>query len=320
MNKITFPRKDFEGNWWSQKDIEKWFCNSVLTKLSKKLSSIKTTNIIEKKTLRIITNHLYLVLIAPPQRLELWTEIFDKYRANISDTFIKNIRKAFNYDNFRKNILVDLAKILNVKSCPYCNMHYTLYAEEITKKSIKVERLAKFQYDHFFDKCKYPMLSMSLYNLIPSCSTCNHGKSTTKLTLSFNPYYSDISKQFKFELNNPINLYIGAKANDLIDVNFIATDSNKQSDLDDFINTFHLKALYQRHGDIAQEAFDKVYQSPYYSNPDNFRWLSNTNPDYIKRLWLGTYTNENEIEKRPMTKFIQDLNEQAQMLKLSEKD
>lgn len=315
MNKIDFPRIGVDGKYYTQQDIENWFLDNVLkTLLQRLIIKVKPTSIIEDRVLRIITNHLKLILTAPPQRLELWTEIFDKYRANISDTFIKNIRKAFNYDNFRKNILVDLAKILNVKSCPYCNMHYTLYAEEITKKSIKVERLAKFQYDHFFDKCKYPMLSMSLYNLIPSCSTCNHGKSTTKLTLSFNPYYSDICKQFKFELHNPINLFCGGKTPDLINVDLISK-SNNQPELDEFVKTFHLKALYQRHGDIAQEIFDKAYELPYYSNFYNFKWLSNTSPDYIKRLWIGTYPNENEIEKRPMTKFIQDIMEQAQMIK-----
>lgn len=194
-------------------------------------------------------------------------------------------------------------------------MHYTLYAEEGSKRS---DQLARFQFDHFFSKSRYPMLSMSLYNLIPSCALCNQGKSDKRLSLLFHPYYSDICKQFKFELDNPIGLYSGQKTSDHIDVNLKATGIN-QLEVDEFAQTFHLKALYQRHGDIAQEAFDKAYEYPYYSNPENFRWLSKRSPEYILRLWMGTYPDEKDIEKRPLTKFSQDMREQAERIKLSNK-
>lgn len=319
MNKITFPRIDIEGNFNTQRDIEEWYVDAVSTLISKKLSGINPTTATEIKTVRIIQNHLKLILKAQPQQLELWTKIIDKYRSSLNKNFLNDIRKAFNYDYFRQNKLVELAKLLNVKCCPYCNMHYTLYAEDTVEED-GIIGLAKFQFDHFYDKSEYPMLSMSLYNLIPSCAVCNHSKTTTKLSLLFHPYHSDICKQFKFELNNPIGLYSGEKINDLIDVNFIAKDSNHCLELDTYIQTFHLKALYQRHGDVAQEAFDKAYEYPYYSNPYNFKWLSNKDSDYIKRLWMGTYDKENEIEKRPMTKFIQDLWEQALRIKVIPED
>jgi hypothetical protein len=166
------------------------------------------------------------------------------------------------------------------------------------------------------------MLSMSLYNLIPSCSICNNSKSTARLSLSYNPYYSDISKRFKFKLKDPISLYEGQRITDIIDIDIVATDSSRKNELDDYIRTFNLNTLYQRHGDLAQEIFDKAYEYPYYSNSDNFQFLNGCSPEYLKRLWMGTYIDEEDIHKRPMTKFMQDLWEQAighkkELIKLS---
>ena len=326
MNKIQFDRTSFDGSNITLRDIEVWYDkdNELSDKnIKKEMEGIHHEQEKVNTLLQEITNNIHSILLLSPVELEKWAvkidneypNVFSKRSANnriVSTELGKQVLKAFNYDNYRKNKLVDLAKKLNVKSCPYCNMHYTLYAEE---GATRTDQLARFQFDHFFSKNKYPMLSMSLYNLIPSCALCNQGKSDKRLPLSFHPYYSDICKQFKFELDNPIGLYSGQKISDHIDVNIVATSFN-QSEVDEFAQTFHLKALYQRHGDIAQEIFDKAYEYPYYSHPENFKWLSNRSTDYIKRLWMGTYPDEKDIEKRPMTKFIQDLWEQAVRNKL----
>lgn len=319
MNKITFPRTAIDGTLWTRQKIEDWYVGSVSMIITNNLLTVNTTSAIESLLLKIIQNRLTLILKAQPQQLKLWTERIDRYKTFLGKDFLNGIKKAFNYVDFRKNILVELAKRLNIKCCPYCNMHYTLYAEDTGKVNGKIKKMAKFQFDHFYDKSKYPMLSMSLYNLIPSCAVCNQGKSIKKLSLSFHPYHSDICKQFRFELHDPIGSFCGKKIQDSINVDLIPKTNNK-SELDDFAKTFHLKALYQRHGDIAQEVFDKAYEYPYYSNPNNFKWLTNASPKYIKRLWMGTYTDENEIEKRPMTKFIQDLWEQASRIKVIPED
>ena len=327
MNRIQLNRTSFDGSPISQKKLELWYDeeNKLSDDIKRKVAKIHRKNCKIEALLREIENNIHDILLLSPDKLEEWADKIDNDYPGVFTKQTKNgkkakstrlgvqLLKAFHYDYYRKNRLVELAKKLNVKCCPYCNMHYTLYAEEGTKKP---EQLAKLQFDHFFSKSKYPMLSMSLYNLIPSCAICNQGKSEKKLSLSFHPYHSDISKQFKFELGNPIGLRTGERIKDVVEINIVPTTPN-QTELNDFIDTFHLKALYQRHGDIAQETFDKAYEYPYYSNPQNFTWLSDASSEYIKRLWIGTYTKENEIEKRPMTKFIQDLWEQALRIKMA---
>ena len=204
---------------------------------------------------------------------------------------------------------MEVAKQLNVKTCPYCNMHYTLYANEPKKRS--VTKLARFQFDHFFDKAHYPMLSMSFYNLIPSCGVCNQGKSIGQLALEYNPYYSDIHSLFHFELTDSLGPYTAARVNDEVEVALVPEDGVNKDEFKKYAVKFHLKALYGRHGDVVQEVFDKAYEDPYYLNPNNFTFLSDRTIVYLKRLWLGNYTEPEEIEKRPMSKFMQDMWRQA---------
>lgn len=324
MNKIDFPRKDVDGKEWSKEAVEdefyKAFYKTIYDRIGEKLGEINPSDFShdEQKFLKIIKRFLKAILLASPQRLESIAKLVDS--KTLSAKLKEYILKAFNYTYHRGNKLIDFAKILNIKSCPYCNMHYTLYADK--KEKNKTDKLAKFQFDHFFDKSTYPMLSMSLYNLIPSCGICNNSKSKAKLALTFNPYYSNISKHFKFRLKDPTCLYSGQQIADIIDIDIVTTDPSHKNELDDYIRTFNLITLYQRHGDIVQEIFDKAYEYPYYTNPDNFKFLNNCSSEYIKRLWMGTYIDEKDIHRRPMTKFMQDLWEQAighkkELIKLS---
>lgn len=318
MNKIEFPRKSYDGTLVSQKDLESWYCNDIETEILRRLDSIDSTaySSLQNRTLFWIKYGLHSILTASPRWLERVSNIVDnlckdlfRYRdANNrwkTTDFGEAIFKAFNYGAYRHNKLIHLAEKLNVKSCPYCNMHYTLFAENGNHR----DKLAKFQFDHFFDKADYPFLSMSLYNLIPSCAVCNHGKSTGHLSLKFHPYDSCIADQFHFEVVNPISLYSGGKI-DRIELNMIP-DNVTQSELNEFDDTFHIHALYRRHGDIAQEVFDKAYEEPYYMDSSSFKFLSSADYEYMLRLTYGAYLNKDEIEKRPMSKIIQDLRKQA---------
>ena len=330
MNKIQ-DRIGYDGSTTKLDELKSWYDKDKILsdRIGKRLETINLEYEEERvnSLLQKIKNSIHEILLLPPEELLIWVEKIDgEYRDVFSDSsgkesteLGKQVLKAFDYNHYRSSRLIDLAKKLNVKCCPYCNMHYTLYAEEGNEK---IEQLAKFQFDHFFSKVKYPMLSMSLFNLVPSCAICNQGKSASDLSLSFHPYYSEICKQFKFEIDDPIALLRGEKINDYIDVNLVATGCT-QSELDNFAKTFHLKALYQRHGDVAQEAFDKAYEYPYYSHTNNFGWLwrgsKERSPDYILRLWMGTYPDEKDIEKRPLTKYCQDLREQARKAMLSQR-
>ena len=126
--------------------------------------------------------------------------------AELLDTFQKNIPKEIfdgnarllkkNWENYIVNIvglenkiktitdLYDqtrrkyLAKYYqNIAICPYCGLN-------------EPDTL-----DHFLPKKKHPLLSITLYNVIPCCNNCNHKKkeydSSVESISFFNPYLDE---------------------------------------------------------------------------------------------------------------------------------
>lgn len=319
MNQIVFPRTSYDGSELKQEALEKWYCGDIEAEILARLNAINTSSygFFETRTLSWIKCSLHCILIAKPAWLERVAIIVDRfckgmfrYKAENNHweqtDFGKDIYAAFHYDGYRNNKLIRLAEKLNIKSCPYCNMHYTLFAEDGTHYK---DMLTKFQFDHFFGKSEYPFLSMSLYNLVPSCAVCNQGKSTGHLPLKFHPYASNINEQFHFEVNDPSTLYSGAKK-DRIEINMVP-DLATPDELKKYDDICHLHTLYRRHGDIAQEVFDKTYEEPYYLDSSSFQFLRGAASDYMMRLTYAAYLVEKDIDKRPMGKYIQDLHKQA---------
>lgn len=81
----------------------------------------------------------------------------------------KKVYEAFCYEETIeciKNAKTFIFKNIKMTTCPYCN----------TDK-INIVNTAKnyneFDFDHYYPKAKYPFLSMSLFNLIPTCEHCN---------------------------------------------------------------------------------------------------------------------------------------------------
>ena len=65
-----------------------------------------------------------------------------------------------------------LSKQIDSNTCVYCNRQYAFTIEKGTGRN-KDERLARPAFDHWFDKGSNPLMSLSLCNLIPSCTICN---------------------------------------------------------------------------------------------------------------------------------------------------
>lgn len=338
MNRIDFPRTDVYGKEYKMADLETWYVSPISTEINDRLVNdvLPTTakgSKEEELTKRVIW-HLPQILVMTPVRMERYTKAIDKIYGGIlvykpknkpkSTSFGKRLIDAFNYEGYRKSKLVELSAWLNVKTCPYCNMSYTLYSEDVVpgKKRVPLsDKLARFQFDHFFSKRKYPMLSMCLYNLIPACSTCNQGKSDKNLSLLFHPYHSAIQSLFSFQVTRPTPGFYGARIADYAPVHLKWVPGVPLKEQKDYEDTYHLAVLYSRHGDIVQEVYDKTFEDPYYSNEANFMFLSNRGKDYLKRLWFDDYMKPDLIHRRPLSKFKQDVFEQASRdKKLLEKD
>jgi len=100
----------------------------------------------------------------------LQIKLYDKL--GYSEALRGDLEYVFNYKWFRSSKKkydgFKLAKELAIDVCPYCNRNYTTsHRIDGTLKNVFPE------FDHFYPQKDFPLLALSFYNLIPSCSICN---------------------------------------------------------------------------------------------------------------------------------------------------
>jgi hypothetical protein len=211
------------------------------------------------------------------------------------------IKKAFNYAGHRQSErFMEHFKKLNIKSCPFCNNNYIYFYK---KDAGKYNTLATLE--HYYPKSKYPHLSLSFYNLIQSCNTCN---SKFKGNLShegniLHPYYEDFNDKAKFSvsvdslpLDKSIELSINLKSND---------DRCKKS-----IDRFQLDKIYEEHNDIAKEIWNKaqVYnESRIDELHKEFYGKLGYSKEDVKNFAFSNYLKKQDINKRNHSKLTQDI-------------
>ncbi len=231
------------------------------------------------------------------------------------------LSSLFNYKNFTeyRKIKWDAYKLvdaLDVSTCPYCNRAYTFTYDSNQGR-------CRADLDHFYPKSKYPFLSVSLFNLIPSCHICNSSLKGSKdfyFEKHMHPYYESFSDDAFFNITSD-------KSSDLIDVlygvndNFrVFIDKDSSSILDDEIflrinnstSTFKIEELYSKHTDYI---FEVIKKSIAFSPND----LDNMMIDYgelfldkdeLVRSIFSNYIQEKDLNKRPLSKLTRDIMKQ----------
>ncbi len=323
-----------DGISYSWDDIETWYLNTVNQVGSNgyktpkmRLDEILLKNLTPEQyrfieflnsefdTIITLKPDMQSKLINRLERLGCNQLLFD-YNTNETTQFGKMVLWAFRYKEFRDNKLVLLAEKQNIKTCLYCNSQYTLTIEQ------KNEKLAMFQFDHFFPKSKYPYLSISLFNLIPACPSCNLNKSAAfyKLDRFVHPFVEDFHKLFEFKIPNRghIKLLQGEMAlKEELKPFLYPSNSTK---VKNYIKEFRLTGIYHRHTDIVEEIYMTAYA---YKNKgkealldlvnENGRKIFNSKEE-IERLLLKNFTLEEDINKRPLSKFMQDMAKQSGLI------
>ena len=140
----------------------------------------------------LIVDEVNKLITANKETLQEYIKEIGKYTSKEkSDELLNNI---FRYDCLsQRKVVRDVLKKIKVTVCPYCNRQYIF---TLSKGK------ARPQLDHYYPKSKYPYLALSLYNLIPSCSTCNMAKSSldTMETPILYPYEEEMGDDIKFEI------------------------------------------------------------------------------------------------------------------------
>ncbi|NOI56213.1 hypothetical protein [Vibrio coralliilyticus] len=112
-------------------------------------------------------------------------------------------KSLFNYTNYRsKNYCHNFFKDIGFDSatCPYCNEGKI---KIVRKSNSRTEAKLLFHLDHFYPKSIFPYLSLSVFNHIPSCDTCNtsyKGDSIFKIETHIHPYHQSFHDIYSFRL------------------------------------------------------------------------------------------------------------------------
>lgn len=158
--------------------------------------------------------------------------------------FGKKVFSIFDYESYRKSeACTDHLNALGMEEevyCPYCNQH-GMSVIPITSEISETEfTKALLDLDHFLLKSKYPYLSVSFFNLIPSCMLCNARFKRTKefrIATHVHPYIQSFDDLFLFKLSQP---YINTKQPEDLWIKYV-----RKSDFPDLsIIDFELMARY----------------------------------------------------------------------------
>lgn len=247
------------------------------------------------------------VLTAKPDKLD---EIAKWAKDKTADyKFMIKKYENFTHKKKRDYDAYDLAKKLNVNVCPYCNINATYTV--ITSGNKKI---ARPEFDHFYDKATYPILALSFYNLIPSCHTCNSTlKKTEKFTNAthINPYSESFDKVAKFELKIKDSTFYHSI--DGFGIELKTEDKRAKNS----IESFELDTLYENHKDIVLELIQKntIYNESYLEELlTQYEGTLFKNKEDLQRLISGGYISDDEIGKRPLSKLIKDISQELGLL------
>ncbi|WP_341926218.1 hypothetical protein [Stenotrophomonas geniculata] len=171
-------------------------------------------------------------------------QIFDRIKSVVKySSFCDKERVGWN--------AYSLCEAFQYVMCPYCqqSLAITVYKGE--------DGAFRPTLDHFYPKHKFPFLALSLYNLIPSCQSCN---SSLKGSLDFSktehlhPYDSDESVSFVIDVNEYLNSRSQGKKNWSFSVSCAPDSASVNS-----VRTFAIKERYAMVGAFIDRFAESAY-------------------------------------------------------------
>lgn len=173
-----------------------------------------------------------------------------------------------------------------------------------------------FTLDHILPKSTYPFLSLSLFNLIPSCYSCNSKLKGSKefivndflKKLSPSSIEFDFDKKVKFELR--FNLQDVKQIQNIDEFKVTLVNNQSNEEIDDFFDMFKLRGRYEFHKGIAYEMINKRKK---YSDSqlNELSKLLNVSVDILKKDIFGKEAFEEN--NYPFEKYKGDIAEQLEL-------
>jgi hypothetical protein len=253
------------------------------------------------------------ILISHPKDQKLLNkEWLDNLNCDKKDELLNFL---FDYSGFYKGFIESIAKSLDIKVCPYCNRNFITHVENKTEK-----KLIGPTFDHFFSQKDHPILAVSFYNLVPSCTPCNSSLKHDKefdFETQLHPYFNSIEglASFDFDLDTdekksairfkPVIKYskaITRKQRELLD-----GDSGPKKN--GTLNIFEIHKIYEDHYDIVEEVHEKFdINSPHHlSSIAQIVKDVGSSEDEFYRFHFGNYFEDSKLNSRPLSRLTRDI-------------
>lgn len=163
-----------------------------------------------------------------------------KYRMTL-----RELGRLFNYDRRiggKKKLAYSLTFEQGRNTCTYCNRQYVLTV--CKKRGNPASGVVRPELDHWRPKELFPLLSLNLYNLIPSCHLCNSsakGSALFRFATHIHPYLDTTPAEpnFRFGLTLTPERKYEVRIDNL-------TDAREA----EMVKTFHLREIYAPHGEL----------------------------------------------------------------------
>lgn len=250
-----------------------------------------------------------LVQSKPSGLVELSREFNKSYlrsRKAITANDLVSLEKIFNYTWFidKKNTAYnayDLCNNLEIESCIYCNRLYT--STVIVDDD---ELIIRPTLDHWFTQEKYPLLALSFYNLIPSCSPCNSSvkhSATFNLNKNIHPYIDkNITQDYKLhsKYDNSLNTFkVTVK---------IRKNSPKKSKILSTLASMKIEEIYGSHqAELADlDILQRKYNDSYLKSLGKLLDKKFT-AEEVYRIMFGVEFEDENFYKRPLSKLKKDI-------------
>lgn len=219
---------------------------------------------------------------------------------------LNKTQKDYFYTLYQRLKKSEYIKDLNITVCPYCNRNYIFNF----KKSNSLKATA--QLDHFFDKSTYPYFSISIFNLVPSCQTCNQRKSKIQNAI-YHPFTETFNDDVKFKLKLIDSKFYYDKNSLEIEKKILKNEDKVNS----HIKTFNINNLYEEHKDIVLELIQKaqIYNESYIDELyQKYEGTLFKNREDVLRHITGGFIEDKDINKRPLSKLIKDISEELDLI------
>lgn len=313
MIKIEFPEKNDCIETWYKKAVNTVLANEQIEieQTAKKKKRTKCKENIKKLEL-ILKNHGIPYSFEQILTLKYSELKTIKEKIQNDSNLRKEVEKLKNEEDSESNFLIaaykklrteygkELVEKIGVTVCPYCNRNFVNNGKD----------RAMAQFDHFYDKKTFPLFAISLYNLIPCCSSCNHTKHSK--SINFSPYdhefKTDDMLTFDYDLEGVNKYKIKININDNI------TDCNgkeRENPIASNIEVLQLREQYSLHTDLLKQIIFKTRKMPE-TYLQEIREILKTTTDFDfgmteEKIYYNNYLSEEKYHLRPLSKFTHDI-------------